>query len=266
MITVIILCFQYNINKLEGGLFDIYRVYKYYKKINYNIIIYTDINKIENNYWIKLLLDENLIYDDIYYFNKEFIIVNELKQFNLNNIKEKNNINKIIFYYSGHFSDNNILFPNNELLNIKDLYNYFNIFDKLEKIFMIFDCCKLSNMNMTFKYFNNSWILNKEITFNNKEILIITSNYQNISISSSTGSLFTKYLFDFFNLIKDNYRIDYHFNKLIDFIKDKHYKYYQEINIYSSYNIDYIIYPWVIENKTKYEFKLNKNYLSIKPI
>ena len=120
---------------------------------------------------------------------------NIFKKFN-EYLNIKNNIDTILFYFSGHGNNNCIYLENNEILfDYEVKINLINNLEQNTKIICILDCCKSGNF---FRIGN--WFSNYRIYENNVKLLLISACNNNESATefynkynSVTFGLFTFY-------------------------------------------------------------------------
>lgn len=267
MVTVILVSFEYrnlqnsDFEKLEGSLFDLYNSFNHFKKLGYNVYILSDIA--ENYLKFDSKKEHDIILTDFIQYVSDNLVVSNVNIGNF--IRALNRILKIkddkfIFYYSGHGSLGNIVLPNYEKMPISEIINVFSLStEKNSQIFMIMDCCEVCDLKLPFILNENSFEYIQNSKFYDQFIVLISSSSKNQkSISTTEGSIFTKFFltekktFNFFEckkMINDNIK-----NYVDVFIKNnKIEKFYQipTINLYSSYIVFPILWPWVFENFTE---------------
>jgi hypothetical protein len=243
MPVAILIGFEYKKNILSGMMFDIQNAYKWCKSFNCEIHVFTD---------KKLKPKFNLIGSSLDLFSKLDLI--------LKNIKD----DKLIIYYTGHGVDESMLMPDNQLvsfINFRD--RILNIINPYVEIFWILDCCNPNGLYLPFKLEKNRFVLSdSKIKCVTQPILLITSsNSDEKSISTKTGSFFSRYLFDILksfnnekiskkcNDYSQTRNLELLIETIIKNIKRENYLYSQSVNIYSSYVIDPILWTWIGSKK-----------------
>lgn len=198
----ILIGFEYeNGKKLPGIIVDIYKVYHFLKKISWEdseIVVFTDITKDYNTEILKVAIVEKTVDSEILTFiedlkEKEQYI--EFKSHNhYNNFQSyiSNLPNYAFIYYSGHSKNENLILPNNALISL----DFFRDMLKSEETFLVMDCCE-GGINLPFILHENLFRLEYDTSFIKSEMICISSSLDNEkSITSRTGSLFTRYLFE----------------------------------------------------------------------
>jgi hypothetical protein len=224
-----------NLKKLPGITVDLYQVYNFLKNIgwkNEEIYILTDMNKDEKTDVLKTAILEKTVGVEILSFIEDIKNLNqhiEIKSHNyqnnflknINQIFENANHRYIFVYYTGHFKEGNIILPDNSFINLENFVSNFLNFsqisdyhnlekekqretekEKQREILLIMDCCECKNIfpfelnDKVFRLkFNNS-----KIKFYKNRIICISSSLENEnSITSKSGSYFTKILVQILN-------------------------------------------------------------------
>ncbi len=208
-----------NHEKLSSSYIDLFRVHKYFTEIGCkSIYILTDlINDLNDESILHLLLNRNLSVD-IRSFLAELRNNNQYREVKtkidlLRNLEELLKLvaeNKRIFiYYTGHGSDNNILLPNLEYLNVSDLHR--EVLNKCEKnllirnlisnteisyeLFYFFDCCAVSTLFLPFKWDNRFRLANHAFYQIPVTSLFAVNNNKSQAYADGRGSKFTQIIF-----------------------------------------------------------------------
>ena len=224
---------------LPGIIIDLYQCYKLINKAKYDkIIVITDIEeninpselfkipsiKIEPKllHFISDLKKRNQLH--VYHCKQIFIdlLLNSFKEYN-----------RVFLYYTGHYRSNYFVLPydqydhtkqityingnipisvqyqkQNSKLLIDDFIKILKIGPKYSEIVLILDTCNGVDLGLPFIFQNNLYRLTKGPNFISNKIILITSSWfdQN-SLATDSGSIFSQFLFQ---LIKQKtYSIKY---------------------------------------------------------
>lgn len=238
-VNVIIIGFKYVKDEIDCMLYDIYRVYKYFNQL-YDCYILTDICDFTYTISMYNSILKNQVDDEftdfigeIKYYPSWYRRVNDSKSL-FDNISSLDISDITIVYYSGHGSSSGLLLPSNENVSYTSfrdiLVNRTNV-----ELTIILDCCKGSNMNLSY-YLDNRCKYYKSLKSGeiiSIPILIITSSDINQkSVANDYTSLFTKYFIEFLHNSKDR-----SFQSMIEYIESNmlgHEVFNQNVKIYSS--------------------------------
>ena len=275
MPTVLIIGFSYD--NLPSTIADIYHVYSYYKNLDYNLYICTDIIEpinIEDR--ISLLTSGSVDDKFISFVSKTFDCIKTV-------VKDKQSLidwfrsielskdNRLIIYYTGHGIENNILLPNgdrltsyqfrNHVLDIGDISN-----QPKSNIFIIIDCCNPHGFFLPFKFDRDS----KSFTCTNfnfilpKIIVMTSSESDSLSQALRLESPFTKYLFEYISKGYNTYDIWSVCNSIDEEIeKQGKIKSGQKCAVYSSYHSLLVLWSWVINSVIDVEADLSLKTITI---
>ena len=271
MVQVIIISFEYTENRLLGSIFDLYKVYSHFKKLNYNIHIYTDIiyNYIyfDYKYLDNIKNKNNRIRDFI-----DLICRQTTEPYNKYNFlkKIKNDIikdDKYFIYYSGHGIDGKLLLPSFEKIDFNDfIYEIIKSIKDYSQIFILLDCCKIGDVHMTFKFDNKILKYHYDIYYPHCIYIMTTSSSNEDSLSTQNGSLFTKYFFKEHKIYEFNYIIEYIQNEIImDALNIKNKIEIPTISIYCSYINHPILWLWIFIDNLNIipDYSLSNIYLQL---
>lgn len=273
MVLVILIVFEYKINRLYGSIFDLYTTYQHFKKLNYKIKIITDIidNYIDceigsiQKYFGNEMIDE-MFFDELLK-NKRNIKINNnnfisILEDYIDPFCEKN-----LVYYSGHGKNGKMILPDNKKIAFQYFLDSFNLkLKQRSQLFFIFDCCESGNLLLPFEIKNNIFHLKNE-NYYYHYIFLITSSYlgNSFSIATQYGSLFTKLFFK----EKNNYDIDSNIQLIKKETTKKLYELKNNdlelnVSVYSSYIFFPIFWTWVFESKYYItpDYSLNKITIS----
>ena len=210
MRKALIIGFQYSDDKkLPGIATDLYQVYTFLKKHNWQeneICVMTDIEKDETTDILKTSIIEKVVDSGVlsfiedckereqyvlftshYHYNNFSSIFSEVGKSNDDRSSRTFNL---FIYYTGHCKEGNIILPNNSLINLPDYFSSKNIFT-------IIDCCE-GGLDLPF-VLNGDIYRCKEnpVFFKDKIICISSSKDDEKSITTQSGSLFSRHIFDF---------------------------------------------------------------------
>ena len=275
-------------SKLHSVAIDLYHSYHYALNNNYDdIIVITDIiNDMQLDFVrpsitlgvvnssILSIIEKIKTNNHYYYYKHKKDMIEKINRF-------VNDKNRIYVYYSGHSSNNNIKLPKKKEMYTfdgectgSDRYIYSgnefteNIVksanDKAE-IFMVMDCCQISNMKIPYKY-DGIYKLGTDINFMKPKIICFTStSLEENAMIYTHGSIFSRYLFKLLNkicLTKENIDTKYYslfyLKKYIN--KNCTRVYNQTSNLYVSYPNIKKLWDWII--KTNNSMKIEIDYLT----
>tara|TARA_R100000750_G_C2337027_1_gene92521 strand:- start:538 stop:1413 length:876 start_codon:yes stop_codon:yes gene_type:complete len=232
-VGVIIIGFKYMDRQIQSTLYDIYRVYDFFKKLGYTCYVLTDLVdfRFDKNIYNTILKNQvgqqllNFI-DEIkknppwYKYTYDF---RTLK----NNVQELPSFDLGIAYYSGHGRKRGIELPAGDILNYAGFKTLISEKVKLELV-MIMDCCHVHNMGLQyqhesvylddkmksiFRYIGDSDVKNTEY-INPTVFILASSDINEKSAANRYASLFTKYLLEYLSM---NEQRSYH--SMIEFIR-----------------------------------------------
>ena len=198
MRKALLIGFQYSgEKKLPGIATDLYQVYSFLKKHDWQddeICVMTDIEKDESTDILKVPILEKIVDSDILTFVEECKNRNQYIRFTSHN--HYNNFSSIFpktknlfIYYTGHYKDG-IILPNMSLVDLTDYL-------LSERIFCIMDCCN-AVLNLPFVLDETIFRCREELKFYKQKIICISSSSEDEkSITTPSGSLFTRHLFSF---------------------------------------------------------------------
>jgi len=247
MRKAILIGFQYkHKQKLPGISVDLYLVYSFLKKLGWTdteIIVFTDIKKDEQTEILKAALLEKIVDSKILSFIEDLKERNQYIEFKSTN--HYNNFNtlfkssdKTFIYYSGHSKNGNLILPNNSLISL----DFFRESLTSKEIFLIMDCCG-GGIKLPFVLKDNLYRLENEKAFVKPEIICIASSLVNEkSITTRTGSMFTKNLLNILS-IKSLYEISKIGNISVSHpnLKTIFNWFYKDVNIKIIYNENYLL-------------------------
>lgn len=226
---------------LPGIPIDLYQVYKYVSNITKNILVYTDMTKDYNTSILqKAILDGYVnsgllsFIEDIKDSNQYILYKSELSnKYIINNFdkvikKFIKNVDRLVIYYTGHGKSGDIILPDNTHVSL----SYIKSLIKSDQTIVILDCCESNGMNLPYYYNNNFFKLNNNNFISNEIICISSTNSDENSSATNTGSLFTRNLFQY---LSNN--SSFSVKSLVN------------INIYTSYPNIKLIWNWFTKKK-----------------
>ena len=195
--------------KLPGIIIDLYKVYCFLISKGWKedeIIIFSDIIKDDSTNILRNAILEKIVDSDILTFiedckeRKQYILFtshNHYNNFSSIFISKENtkDIKHYFVYYTGHCKDGNLILPNNTLLSLELFRDYI----KTEKVICIMDCCE-GGIELPFVLHNKVYRCKQNLKkedFINTEMVCISSSLENEkSITSQSGSFFTRNLLE----------------------------------------------------------------------
>lgn len=195
--------FSYEGNKkLPGISIDLYKVYSFLIKYGWQdeeIKILTDVVKDDSTDVLRDAILKNIVNADVLTFIEDTKEKGQYTLFKAHNYY--NNFSNFFtpasyyfVYYTGHCKDGNIILPNNSLLSL----NLFKSYLIGESTLCIMDCCE-AGIKLPFILHEKVYRCDGELKisdFTKNKIICISSSLENEkSITSGTGSFFTRCLF-----------------------------------------------------------------------
>lgn len=274
MPTALLIGFEYTFNSLTGAIIDLYQAHKWCQSFDCNINILTDIEFIRDPVNLQNVVDQKLADSDLLTFYSRIIpkIVtgaNTLLSTIINILRTGVPDSKLIIYYSGHGVKDSMVMPDKALLPFVDFRdNILNNLDPYVEIFWVLDCCNPNGLHLPYKLDRNQFVMSPtKIQCVTQPILLITSSEANEkSIATKSGSVFSRYLFRLLTLMNipseliikkrtvtlptgKNRNLRRLIGNLSSSIRKMHTGYSQTVSIYSSYIIDPILWMWIGSNK-----------------
>ena len=277
MPTALLIGFEYTFNSLTGAIIDLYHAKKWCESFGCDVHILTDIENVRDQGNLQQVVDRKICAPDILTFydtiaKYKTIIRDSMSLITsiVNILKEGVHDNKLIIYYSGHGVKDCMVMPDRTLLPFIDFRdNILNVVNEHVEIFCILDCCNPSGMHLPYKLVNNEFVLSPtKIECILQPMLLITSSETNEkSIATKSGSVFSRHLFNILTRLCSGY-IDNKTPKkivvptyknrnlrrligtLASSIRGMHTGYAQTVSMYSSYIVDPILWMWIGANKS----------------
>lgn len=209
--------------------------------------------------WCQSFSCNTHIITDIYFPQEQYTKIHSISDLSLAihtilSNKEKFQFDdRVIIYYSGHGINNNILLPNNEELpfcDFRDIILYY--FNPNVEIFWVIDCCNPQGLQLPYKFSlsSDTFMLNcTKKFFSNRMFVLTSADSTQKSISTSSGSTFTK---SFVSYISSP--TSYSLSTMISVINHvintenvlcTNLLYPQNINLFSSYIDPPVLWPWI---------------------
>jgi hypothetical protein len=282
MLTTLALLIGFKYKDLNGSIIDLYHAHKWCQTFNCDIHIITDIT--EHGSDLELAIKQEIVDSDIRSFynqiSSKYILTNK-DQFRsaLHSILGST-LDKLVIYYTGHGFQNGIKLPDRSHMSFNDFRD-----DVLRhvppevEIFWILDCCNPTDMSLPYQLRNNKFMFQNSDTsyYGSHRILLITSaNSQEKSITTKTGSLFTRYLFQIlsnlsvttFDIRKPlplihNRNLQRLIGNLSSAIRTVHSGYQQTVSIYTSYIHDPVLWMWIGSHKS---YDIIGHYINDHPV
>lgn len=207
MPTAILIGFEYKFNPLPGALIDLYHAFTWCRSFDCDIHILTDITYVNDLEKLNKIVNDGIADPNLMTFYEhipsKFIIHNyhSLLASITKILKSSIRDNKIIIYYSGHGMKDCMIMPDRSLLSFIAFRNsILNSITPYVELFCILDCCNPNGLNLPYKLKGNSFMLSSEIKTKiscvTQPILLLTSSEPDEkSIATKTGSIFSKHLF-----------------------------------------------------------------------
>lgn len=261
---VLLIGFEYMKTKrwktLPGIPADLYQVYRYCqsKSITKNILVFTDVNRDYKTDVLKRAIldgyvDSNLLsfIEDTKDRNQHELYKSSKKSgYNVNNFDRVirdfvKDLDRLLIYYTGHGKDGDLILPDNTHVSL----DYFRdlIVSHVttnSQIVTIFDCCQSNGMKLPYLYSNGNYNLNSQNFVRPSVICISSTQVDQDSTATRSGSLFTRLLFGYlYNKPNQTYSID----NLMCLDEDYDNK-NVTITIHSSYPNIKFLWSWVTRN------------------
>lgn len=264
MPTAIIIGFEYATNILPGALIDIYQAHKWCCSFGCSTYVFSDIRNGIDDRIIKKNVDQGIVDSDIMSFydlvDKTPVTTSNELLTGISDKLEQMTDERLIIYYSGHGTKDALVLPNRELLPfIAFRDTILRQVSATTEIFWILDCCNPTGLHLPFVLNNNKFVLSsaRVSCVLQPILLIISSNSQEKSVTSDTGSLFTRYLFRILHnlnigssIASRNRNLRRLLGNLSSSIRRIHTGYTQTVSLYSSYIIDPVLWLWIGNDDT----------------
>lgn len=272
MPTAILIAFEYTFKTLPGALVDLYHGVTWCRASGLSeaqIHIVTDMREVRDLANLEHVVQRKITDPGLLTFYEPFhhkhCIQDELSFFEalIQILAGGLPDNKLIIYYSGHGVHNSMILPNKSRLAFIDFRD--RVLDLLQpyvEIFWILDCCNPNGFHLPYKLEGNTFSLsNFKIECVRQPILLLTSSEPNEkSIATKSGSIFSRYLFRLLTQLNAPHStshstrpISIHQNRnlhrligtLASSIRKMHTGYTQTVSVYSSYVVDPVLWMWI---------------------
>lgn len=259
MPTAIIIGFEYATNTLPGALIDIYQAHRWCCSFGCTAYVFTDIHENVNNNIIKKNIGAGIVDPDIISFydmiDKTLVTTSDELLTEISGKIKQLDDDRLIIYYSGHGIKDSLVLPDRKLLSFVTLRDaILKQLSSTTEIFWVLDCCNPTGLCLPFMLEGNNFVLSptRISCVIQPILLIISANAQEKSVSSDTGSLFTRYLFRILHGLNNgptiasrNRNLRRLLGNLASSIRRMHTGYTQTVSIYSSYIMDPILWLWI---------------------
>ncbi len=197
---------------LPGIPVDLYQAYNYSLNITRNITVFTDVNKdyrtgILQKAIIEGYVDSGLLsfIEDTKEQNTHTLFAtktsngykdNNFETIIINTVKD---VNRLFIYYTGHAKNGHLILPDNThiaLTHIRDIIS--SSVNNDCQIVVILDCCQSNGMELPYLY--DSVYKLQTISFEKVPIICLSSSdINNDSSATGSGSIFSRNLFKYLN-------------------------------------------------------------------
>lgn len=274
MPTAILIGFEYTFNSLTGAILDLYQAYKWCQSFGCQINVLTDIEFIKDPGNLQNAIERKLADPDLttFYPRMKPEIIHDAKSLLstiITVLRPGVSDGKLIIYYSGHGVKDSIVMPDRTLLPFVDFRdNILSNLDPYVEIFWILDCCNPNGLHLPYKLEGNRFTLSPtKIQCVTQPILLITSSEANEkSIATKSGSIFSRHLFRLLTELNApaepiirrrsvtiptgrNRNLRRLIGSLASSIRKMHTGYAQTVSIYSSYVADPVLWMWIGSSK-----------------
>jgi len=203
MITVILIGFRYSTNVLPTVTIDLYRAYRYFKELTTDLTYITDMKPIIYPTNMIELSETSEIGGDI----AEFLETDNTKRAHNKDELIKamggSDAERVVIYYSGHGVDGNLLLPDDTHLSSLTFRSIITKAYPKASFFIITDCCNATGLSLPYHLESNHFKLSSFPSLSEHKMTLITSStVSEKAVSDSTGSHFTKYLFNYLEQIR----------------------------------------------------------------
>jgi len=253
---ILMIGFEYSKSKkwktLPGISVDLYQAYQYFNTLTKHIMVFTDMKTDHQTSVLQNAILNGYVDSGLLSFVED---MKESKQYTYYKSKTKNNytinnfdktvknfienVDKLIIYYTGHGKNGKIILPDNTQVGldyVRDLINS----NKVE-IISIFDCCQSNGMKLPYRFIKNRFKLNTTHFTSGNIISISSSQVDDDSETTQSGSVFTRILFQY---LKQNKNIISIFD-IYTYLK----KHIKTTTIDSSYPNTKLLFNWFVSDK-----------------
>lgn len=201
----ILIIFSYG-KELPGAVQDIYHAATYLLKICDKITIFTDVKEDEDirimsqNFNMGLVKADAIQIINNFHKQKLIQIIRTSRQLldGLIHIVDKK-IKQIFLYYSGHSINGQIIGPDQSKVEFTTLLEIFTSRTlSTTQIFIVLDACYANGMNLRYQLDDRGhyFLIPEGNKINHKVICVSSTTDSQRSLSSSFGSIFTRYFFE----------------------------------------------------------------------
>ena len=185
---------------LLGIIIDLYRMYKYCLRKNYDIKVITDFDIDEDREdFIQALIDETIDTGIIEF--SEALAPIEGKEIPFLIQQELDGEQAMLVYYSGHFINNYFILSDNQEMSIKSFNSLvYNSLDSSCQLFLILDCCCSKDVQDCYRLvINDKKMIYESFAHNYPRIhsITLTPNTDKVPMDSN-GTSFTRDVVNYF--------------------------------------------------------------------
>lgn len=262
---VLLIGFEYIKTKrwktLPGIPADLYQVYRHCNPITKNILVFTDVDK---DYKTSVLqraildgyVDSNLLsfIEDTKDRKHHKLYKSQRKSgYTVNNFDKTigdfiEGFDRLVIYYTGHGKDGDIILPDNTHVSL----DYFRdlVVSNVNptcQVIIILDCCQSNGMSLPYSYSDGNYHLNSRNFIKPHIVCISSTQLDEDSAATRSGSLFTRVLFGY---LYNNQNQMFHINNLLKHLGNiNDGEILSTITIYSSYPNIKLLWPWFTKNE-----------------
>ncbi len=224
---VLLIGFEYTHSKkwetLPGISVDLYQVYRYTKSITKNILVFSDVDKDYRTSILKQAILDGYVDSGLLSFIED---IKEKSQYSKYESKKQNGyrmnnfdtvvtdyvkgLDKLIFYYTGHAKNGNIILPDNTQVSLDYVREILTQTNPTCQILSVLDCCESNGMSLPYRLsslkvssLSGSYRLNSLNFMKQKIICLSSSIITEDSMATRSGSVFTRELFGYLESHQD---------------------------------------------------------------
>lgn len=198
--NLLLIAWQYQINKIPGLIIDTYRVYKYFLQLDYQISFITNILDEELPPEVIIQINNGELDRDILEF-PEFLRNFYTEDVYTKLIQTSIICDNLVVYFSGHGEEETLILPNQNKISNSVL---FQLATGRRNIFIV-DCCNPGSLSYELvleKFESKESKGSKESRDLPANILLIASSPETEkSLATKSGSLFTTSLFNYLQTV-----------------------------------------------------------------
>lgn len=272
MPLAILIGFEYTHNRLPGAIIDLYHADRWARSSGCQINLIMDRTCGSDPDLLCDAYAQNIIETDQFEFDPKTVLRIQTRaalSLALTTLLSQPILDqKLIIYYSGHGAAESMILPDQSLLPFVEFRDLIlNLIEPYTEIFWILDCCNPNGLHLPYKLHETRFrLVSTPIEcITHPSILITSSNWNQKSVATRFGSVFTLHLFRFLTRLRFNVRATIddtdsishslprsknrnlsrmvsHLESLIQKMKTGC---EQTISIYSAYMIDPVLWLWI---------------------